>query len=180
MSLARPVILLTQTTVRSGLRIRSINAEVTSDFFHGSSLVRSTTVIVGHAERSRMNGGCTTPPSPAAVSIAVSVGAGETTRCGTPRRRHRSTMTSRACQVGERSSWSASSCSSRTTAAAMSGQGAQAADRGPITRSTPPIADAQSSGISADGHPLATKSRCERTGIDNCRRHCQGGSTCNC
>ena len=141
--------LLTQTTVRSGLRIRSISVEVTSDFFHGSSFVRSTMVIFGQAARSRVNGGWTTPDSPAAVTTAVSEGAGEISRCGTPLRRHRSTRTSRACQVGARSSCSASSCSSMTTADAISGHGAHAADLGPITTSTPPIAAAQSSGIRA-------------------------------
>ena len=83
--------LLTQTTVRSGSRRRSISGDVTSDRFHGSSSVRSTTTIRGHPARSRVAGGCTTPRSPAYSTTAVSVGAGDTSTYGTPARRHRST-----------------------------------------------------------------------------------------
>ena len=88
--------------------------------------------------------------SPAYSTTATSVGAGEINTVGTPARRHRSTTTSRACHVGDRSSCSASSCSSTTTAAAIPAHGAHAAERGPITTSTPAAAAAQSS--TARGH----------------------------
>ena len=146
---ARPVVLLMHTTVRAGSRRCAMSSAVTSDRFHGSTSLRSMTSTIGQPARSRSRGGRVNGPH----SSAVSVGHGDTSNNRAPARRHRSTSTSRACQVGEPSSWSASSCSSRTTAAAMPGHGAHAAVRPPITTSTPAAAAAQSSGISATDRP---------------------------
>ena len=125
---ARPVMLLTQTTDRESSRSTSISADVRSERFHGSSLRRSTTVTIGQPARSRSRGGWTTPAAPS-VSTATNVGAGDTATIGTPARRHRSATTSRACHVGVRSSCSASSCSSITSAEAIPAHGIQAALR---------------------------------------------------
>ena len=72
-----------------------------------------------------------------AIASASTVGAGDTTDHDAPARAARSCSTSRACQVGERSSWSASSASSTTIAAARSGTGASAAIRPPTTTQSP-------------------------------------------
>ena len=74
-------------------------------------------------------------PRPASI-----VGAGDTTLQAAPARVARSSSTSRACQVGTRSSCNASSASSTTTALARSGTGASAAMRPPTTTHPPAAA----------------------------------------
>ncbi len=138
------------TTIRAGSRRCRISSDVTSDRFQGSSSDRSITSTIGQPARSRARGGRVSGPH----SRAVRVGAGEISNSAAPERRDRSIRTSLACQVGDPSSWSASSCSSITTTAARSGHGAQDAARAPITTSTPPAAAAQSFGITATDSPL--------------------------
>ncbi len=157
---ARPGVLCTQTTVRSGSRRWRISAEVTSDVFQGSSRVRSTTSTIGQAARSSTVG-TRTRFRPTAAS-PTTVGHGDVSRTGTPDRRARSTTTSRACHVGLRSSCRASSCSSTTTAAARPGHGAHAASRAPITTSTPPAARAQSCGTTATVSPARRRRAASR------------------
>jgi hypothetical protein len=120
---------------------------VTSDVFHGSSRLRSTTSTIGHDARSASIAGRTSTWSTAARPVTV--GQGDTSTQAAPARRARSTTTSRACHVGLRSSCSDSACSSTTTAAASRGHGAQAAARAPTTTSTPPAARAHSWGTTA-------------------------------
>ncbi len=132
---ARPGVLCTHTTVRSGWRRWAINGDVTSEVRHGSSRLRSTTSTIGHPARSASIDGFVSRPR--AAESPATVGHGDTSTTGAPARRARSTTTSRACHVGLRSSCSASSCSSTTTTAARSGHGAHAADRAPMTTSTP-------------------------------------------
>ena len=69
---------------------------------------------------------------------ASKLGVGEIKTQGTPARRALSMATSRACQVGIRSSWRVSSCSSNINIAANLRTGANTADRVPTT--TPPAA----------------------------------------
>ena len=94
---------------------------------------------------------------PEAAARPATVGHGDTSSTGAPALRARSTTTSRACHVGLRSSCSASSCSSSTTTAARSGHGAQAADRAPMTTSTPAAAAAHSCGTWATASPARRK-----------------------
>ena len=63
-------------------------------------------------------------------------------RTEAPARSARSMATSLAFHVGDRSSCSASSCSSSTTIALMPAHGDQIALRPPMTTSTPPAARA--------------------------------------
>ena len=78
------------------------------------------------ARRAVDGSGPTGAAAPASCS-ASSVGTGLTSARRAPARAARSTATSRACHVGARSSWSASSPSSSTTTAARSGTGANTA-----------------------------------------------------
>ena len=110
---ARPGVFSTQTTRRVGWRATSISRELRSEVIHGGSSVRSTMSTTGQPARSSDRDGSRTL-RPAQAS-APSDGAGDTSRHAIPIRRARSTATSRACHVGLRSSWSASSCSSSTT-----------------------------------------------------------------
>ena len=144
----------------------------TSDRRHGSSFRRSTISRMGQPARSSLRVGVETR-SPA-QSSAARVGTGDTSRQGAPARRARSTATSRACQVGARSSCSASSCSSRTTTAPMSGIGAQAAARAPTTTSTPPAAAAQSRGHDRHGQAGAAEAGAQQPGLVDRRRHDEG------
>jgi len=112
-----------------------------------------------------------------AQCVADTVGNGDTTRQGTLARRARSTAMSRACHVGLRSSWSRSSCSSRTTTAAMFGHGAHTALRAPTTTSTPSAARCQSSGTRCDAQPLATKCRCDGARVADTRTHDECATT---
>ena len=155
----------------SGSRIRSISAEVTSDFFHGSSSVRSTTSTCGQCSRSRSAVGWTGPSGPASSSMATSVGIGDTYTTGTPARKHRSAITSRACHVGDRSSWSASSCSSITIAAAIPAHGIHAADRVPTTTSTPPGRGRPVVGNERDGGPGPAEPRGEQRRVGGSGHH---------
>ncbi len=166
---ARPGVLCTHTTVRSGLRRCLISGDVTSDVFHGSSRPRSTTSTNGQPARSSSIAG-RRRRSPTAASPAT-VGHGDTSSTSAPARRARSTATSRACHVGLRSSCSASSCSSTTTTVARSGHGAHAAARAPITTSTPPAAAAHSSGT------IATVSPARRSRIASSRARLFDGTT---
>ena len=109
--------------------------------------VRSTSSRIGQPSRSSATDGRRTE-SPAQCN-AVADGHGDTSTLGTPARRARSIATSRACQVGERSSCSASSCSSSTTIERIPAHGDHTALRPPITTSTPPQARAHCSGCTA-------------------------------
>ena len=105
---ARPVVLLTHTTVRSG---RGVERSAPTSRATASTAPRRCGRRRRRAAsraRSRSCGGLVNGPH----SSAVNVGHGETSSTGTSSRRHRSITTSRACHVGEPSSWSASSCSS--------------------------------------------------------------------
>ncbi len=113
-----------------------------------SSWRRSITSTRGQPSRSMDREGVSSGPA----ARASSDGHGEASTQGTPARRARSTATSRACQEGVCSCLWASSCSSRTSTAARSTTGAQAAERGPMTRA-PPRAWAHSSGWTATGTP---------------------------
>ena len=93
------------------------------------------------------------------------MGHGDTRMHGTPARRARSIATSRACQVGVRSSWWTSSCSSSTTTAASGEIGAQAAARAPITLTPPARACAQSRGTTATGTPGSPEPRGQLPGL---------------
>ena len=95
---------------------------------------------------------------------ASSDGHGDTSRQGTPARRARSTATSRACQVGEDSLWSISSCSSITTIAASSGAGANTAARPPTTVARQPAAAASHGASAPTAAPGATQSPGEAVG----------------
>jgi hypothetical protein len=159
--------LLTHTTARSGSRRRAMSSDVTSERFHGSSSVRSTTVTwaipcarVCAADARRRPGRRSRRLHSAWVPATR---ARTARRCGGSVRRPRP----RACQVGLRSFCRASSCSSSTTAAARSRHGAHAAVRVPITTSTPPAAAAQSSGTTATESP-ARRSRVARSATVSC------------
>ncbi|MFM2182646.1 MAG: hypothetical protein RJB61_940 [Actinomycetota bacterium] len=143
---ARPGALRTHTTRRRWSRRSSISRDPTIDRLHGSTSERSSTSTCGQVA-SPTAGGC---PS---QCRAASVGAGEISQHEAPARRARSTSTSRACHVGDRSSWYDSSCSSMTTTAASPSHGAHAALRLPTTTSTPPAADAHSPGTCAADKP---------------------------
>ena len=97
-------------------------------------------------------------PAPRPTS-ASTVGAGVSTRSAAPARRARSTATSRAFQVGARSSSSASSPSSSTTTAARSGTGAHTAARPPITTHAPARARSHVRGADRVGMFRAEASR---------------------
>ena len=105
----------------------AISGDVTSDVFHGSSRLRSTTLDDRPAGALLVDRRAHQPVADAASPLTV--GHGDTSSTGTPARRARSTATSRACHVGLRSSCSASSCSSMTTIAAS--VGARRPRRGP-------------------------------------------------
>ena len=101
----------------------------------GSSPRRSMISTRGHAPRSAVRDKLSLR---SAAANASSDGAGDTSTHGIPRRRARSMATVLACQVGLRSSWSRSSCSSSTTIERRSGTVPHTADRAPVT--TPPRA----------------------------------------
>ena len=125
----RPLRFRTQTT-RPSPRSAVTSRSEYSPARPGSSSRRSTTSTIGQPSRSI--GPARAPPAcPRPAPRAM--GIGDTSTQGTPARRARSMTTSRACQVGARSSWYTSSCSSSTTTAARSRTGAQAAARVPIT-----------------------------------------------
>ena len=139
---------------------------------HGASRPRSTTSTIGQPARSSARDTVNSRPQPRASSV----GAGETSTQGTPARRARSTTTSRACQVGARSSWRASSCSSSTTTAARPATGAHAAARAPITTSAPAAAEAQSRGMEGDGQPGPPQPGREQPGLVDRRRDHERGA----
>ena len=147
----RPGVLCTHTTRAPGVRSAAMSRGVTSEVFHGSSAPRSTTSTIGHPARADDTGNRTSEPPTASTPVTVGHGDVATTRA--PARRARSTSTSRACQVGARSSCSDSSCSSTTIAVASPGHGAHAAARAPTTTSTPAAARAHSRGTTATRRP---------------------------
>ena len=150
-SRARPTVLITHTTRVDESRSDAISCELTSDRFHGSSSVRSTTLMNGQpATESETEAPVTLSP---AHSNAAAVGMGEISTHAAPACAARSIATSRACQVGDRSSCSASSCSSSTTMLCRPGHGAHTALRPPTTTSTPAAACAHSSGSNATRSP---------------------------
>ena len=135
-SRARPLRFSTHTDQPPPSRTRrsaSANGAVSSHW-PGSSSRGSTAVRRGQ----RCASGAGSPRS----STASTVGAGVTMRSAAPARRARSTATSRAFQVGARSSSRASSASSNTTTAARSGTGAHTAVRPPTTTHAPARAPA--------------------------------------
>ncbi len=147
----RPGVLCTHTTRAPGVRSAAMSRGVTSEVFHGSSAPRSTTSTIGHPARADDTGNRNSAPPTASTPVTVGHGDVATTRA--PARRARSTSTSRACQVGARSSCSDSSCSSTTIAVASPGHGAHAAARAPTTTSTPAAARAHSRGTTATRRP---------------------------
>ena len=144
-SRAIPLVLEMHTTRRLRSRRTSTNSPETSDLLHTGSDDRSITSTLGHPARSRSGEGANT----FRACEPTTVGVAEIRSNDAPLSRQRSARTSRACHVGILSSWSDSSCSSNTTAAARSGHGAKAAERAPMTTSTPPRALLQSWGMRA-------------------------------
>ena len=154
-----------------GSRSRSISGDVTSERFHGSSSDRSTTSTIGQPARSRDRGGCTDADRAGAVdhggraSGMVTPARAARRRAGTVRRARRGRATSVSVPPA-----APRRARRARTAAASPAHGAHAADRRPITTSTPARAAAQSSGIVATVSPARAQPDGEQRDLALSRR----------
>ncbi len=129
-SRARPLRFSTQTTRRpASTGPQALDERRREEAEPGGSSRRSATSTIGQPARSSLRPGSSTAPPLAAAKASASC---EGTALESGRdagTRAAPASTSRACQVGARSSFRASSRSSSTTTAVRSGTGAQAAVR---------------------------------------------------